>query len=151
MPTPQRHEMARTLIVDDEDTNVRLLIRILERAGYRHVLGLTDPRAFADRFPTFQPDLVLLALLMPNVDGFTLLKHLSSTGRGDRVPVLVLTADVTPESKRRAFVAGARDYLTKPFDVEEVLLRVRNMLERRHLRSELRQHNEAGVRRDGVR
>jgi len=130
------------LAVDDEQLNVLLLREILERAGYTSVETATDPRRLAAGFVGSSPDLVLLDLHMPGVDGFALLEQLSAagaTGRG--VPVIVLTADVTEETKRRALSMGARDFLTKPFDQVELLLRVRNVLHTEHLQERLHEHN----------
>jgi len=125
---------ARILIVDDEPTNVRLLERLLATAGYRHVESTTDSRLALDRYRTHQPDLVLLDLMMPHLDGVAVLEQLRAELRaGDYLPVLVLTADVTLEAKRRALAAGASDFVTKPFEQVEVLLRIGNLLETRRL------------------
>lgn len=120
------HE-ASILIVDDEQANVDLLHRILESAGYSRVTGTTDPRAALSM--TAEADLLLLDLHMPLVDGFSVLRGLSDP----TLPVLVLTADVTDGAKHRALGSGATDFVTKPFDVTEVLLRIRNLLTSRML------------------
>src|SRR6185503_12098638 len=91
---------AHILIVDDEPGNVRLLERLLEEAGYRHVSSTTDPREVLERYRTEQPDLILLDLLMPHLDGVAVLEqlereqHAAGTSAGGFVPVVVLTADV---------------------------------------------------------
>src|SRR6266545_2160850 len=124
----------RILIVDDEESNVVLLQRMLARAGYGHLTGITDSRNVLQLFQEVQPDLVLLDLMMPHLDGFAVMEQLAvQLPEGSYVPILVLTADVTPEALRRALSAGARDFLTKPFDQTELLLRVKNLLETRFL------------------
>jgi response regulator RpfG family c-di-GMP phosphodiesterase len=138
----ERVAHSRILVVDDEEANVRLLEKILARAGYDQVHGLTDPTEIPERIAEFPPDLILLDLHMPRVDGFAVLDALRRHVRSDAyLPVLVLTADVSPDAKRRALSLGAKDFLTKPFDVEEVVLRVRNMLETRRLHKQLRNEN----------
>jgi putative two-component system response regulator len=140
MPTPRTD--ARILVVDDEDANVALLKAILKRAGYQDVRGTLDPREVMDLVESFEPDLVLLDLRMPHVDGFEILTRLREVVPEDVfLPVLVLTADVTSNAKERALAMGAKDFLTKPFDATEVLLRIRNLLETRFLHVELREHN----------
>jgi putative two-component system response regulator len=135
---------ARILIVDDQESNVRLLERLLDRAGYDNVIGTTDARQAAPLFAEFAPDLVILDLMMPHMDGFEVMEALSTeVPDGAYLPILVLTADVSAESKRRALSMGARDFLTKPFDREETLLRIRNLLETRFLYLRLQAQNES--------
>jgi response regulator RpfG family c-di-GMP phosphodiesterase len=130
------------LIVDDERANVLLLERILERAGYRNIRSTTDPSLLVGLFEEFRPDLLLLDLRMPRIDGYQVLERLKSGEyQSHDLPVLVLTADATQEAKRRALSAGARDFITKPLDAHEVLLRIANMLEIRMLTMELRSQN----------
>jgi putative two-component system response regulator len=135
---------AHILIVDDQRPNVRLLERILEQAGYVAVQGTTEPCQVAELFDKFQPDLVLLDLHMPHMDGFGVMEALSTRiPAGSYFPILVVTADITPEAKRRALSAGARDFLSKPFDTTEVLLRIKNLLETRFLHLQLQNQNQA--------
>ncbi len=134
---------ARILIVDDEPTNVLLLERILGRAGYSQVVTTTDPRKALSLFDEREPDLVLLDLMMPELDGFGVMQELSRRiPEGALLPVLVLTADATREARERALSMGARDFLTKPFDHTEVLLRIRNLLEARLIYLRLQRQNE---------
>ena len=138
---PERLRDARILVIDDEPPNVTLLTRLLERAGYRHVEGRTTPPA--DPGELDAPDLVLLDLLMPGIDGYEVLDGIRGAGLADLdLPVVVLTADATPEAKLRAFRAGASDFVTKPFDVAEILLRVRLHLERHLLHGDSLSHGE---------
>jgi putative two-component system response regulator len=134
---------ARVLVVDDEEANVRLLDRALRRDGYTSVVTTTAPTDVPDLFTAAEPDIVLLDLHMPDLDGFGVLEILGMLiPHGSFLPILVLTADATVETKRRALAAGATDFLTKPFDLDEVLLRIRNMLLTRRLHLELEHQNE---------
>ncbi len=134
---------SRILIVDDELPNVEILRRSLRNAGYTYLTGVTDPRVVPDLLSRTAPDLVLLDLLMPHMDGFQILGLIKQRFRSPNyVPVLVLTADATAESKQKALAVGAKDFLTKPFDLNEVLLRIHNMLELRDLHRRLQSHNK---------
>jgi putative two-component system response regulator len=133
----------RILIVDNEPGNVLVLEQLLELAGYRHVRSTTDPTRVVALHAAFQPDLVLLDLHMPVLDGFAVMQQLSELiGDNDYVPIVVLTADISPKSKRAALEGGAKDFITKPFDHAEVLARVANLLDTRFLHMQLRGHNE---------
>src|SRR5229473_1176456 len=134
---------ARILIADDQPANVHLLERLLNSAGYTHLASTTDPCQILPLFSEFRPDLLLLDLLMPQLDGFAVMQQLQPlVSKGSYFPILVLTADVTPETKRRALAAGAADFLQKPFDHTEVLLRIKNLLQTRRLHLQLQSHNE---------
>ena len=135
---------SRILIVDDEPGNVQLLQRILVREGYRRVTGLSNPREAMAVIDEDRLDVVLLDLHMPVVDGYQILESITTSLDPARrtLPVIVLTADATPEARRRALTSGAADFITKPFDVVEVALRIRNTLERQQLHSEVRRQNE---------
>ena len=136
-------ESARVLIVDDEEPNVRVLQHTLRQTGYAAVRATTDPREVLGLFREFQPDLILLDLRMPHLDGFAVMRQLAPlVPPGAHLPILVLTADITPEAKRQALSSGATDFVTKPIDVAEVGLRIRNLLHARFLN----QHLEAQVR-----
>jgi putative two-component system response regulator len=141
-PEEQGLKELRILAVDDEESNLLLLRRILERAGYTQVEVTTDPSRVPTMFHENRPDLVLLDLHMPEMDGFELMERLRSiNGEGRGVPFLVLTADATEETKRRALSVGARDFLTKPLDHIELLLRVRNLLQVQQLQDRLHEQN----------
>jgi putative two-component system response regulator len=135
---------AHILIVDDQESNVLLIERLLKKDGYTQVTSTTDSAEVAGLFATSAPDLLLLDLQMPAPDGFAVMKLIDRWTKGDTyVPILVLTADANRETRRRALGAGARDFLTKPFDADEVFLRIRNLLRTRQLQLELQSHNEA--------
>jgi response regulator RpfG family c-di-GMP phosphodiesterase len=134
----------RIIVVDDDPNNVLLLTRILERDGYTRVEGTTDPSQIISMFAAADADLVLLDVHMPEIDGFELMRRLGPvTENGKRVPLLALTGDRSELTKRRALAAGARDFLGKPFDRMELLLRVRNLLQVRELQKELDKRNGA--------
>ncbi len=133
---------ARLLIVDDEFNNVLLLEGILEDAGYSNVRGTTQSSEVERLCQELQPDLLLLDLMMPAPDGFDIMARLSQIGHGKPfLPIIVLTADVNAETRERALSGGAHDFLTKPFDHAEVVLRIRNLLTLRLLHRQLHQHN----------
>ncbi len=134
---------SRILVVDDEPTNIRALERLLNRAGYQEVKGLTDPRKVLTAFDSFEPDLLLLDLRMPWMDGFEIMEALNGRIPNDQYfPILVLTGDLSPDVRERALSMGARDFVTKPFDTTEALLRIKNLLEARVLHLQLRRYNE---------
>ena len=121
----------KILIVDDEPANVALLQEILIENGYARTESVLDSKLVLETYKKFQPDLVLLDLMMPPPDGFTILESLRSENDESFLPVVVLTADTNEETKRRALEAGATDFLLKPFDHIEVALRIRNLLKSR--------------------
>ena len=123
----------RILIVDDEPANVALLEDMLSDQGYINLKSTTDSRHVPEFCREFDPDLILLDLCMPHVDGFAVLESLRAERSEVYLPIIVLTADVNEESKRRALHYGATDFLHKPFDHTEVLLRIRNLLETRRI------------------
>ncbi len=134
-------KQARILLVDDKEANVRLLERLLKQEGYTNTVPITDSRTVLAQYNECQPDLILLDLLMPYLDGFGVMEQLRRRTSGTYVPILVLTADINADTKRRALTLGAKDFLTKPFDPVEVLLRIWNLLETRFLNLELQQQN----------
>jgi len=133
----------RILIVDDQPSNVMLLEGILEEEDFVSHRSVTDSRETIPTFLEFQPDLILLDLQMPYMDGFTVMKQLQACiASSDFLPILVLTADITSEAKRRALSEGALDFLTKPFDATEVVLRIKNLLQTRSLHLQLQGQNQ---------
>lgn len=143
MPTqlidPKEILSRRILVIDDEEANVLLLQNLLQREGYTDVHCLTQSSKALGSYIDLEPDLVLLDLMMPEIDGFQLLEAFSRHDAADEFrPVLVLTADTTIQARRKALSLGAKDFVAKPFDVIEVGLRISNLLETRLLYERLR-------------
>ena len=133
---------AHVVMLDDVAANVVLLRRILEIGAVGGVTGYTDPEAALAHCLADPPDALLLDLHMPGLDGFAFLAALHERlPAGGYVPVVVLTADVTTETRDRALRAGAQDFLTKPLDTVEVLLRVRNVVQTAQLYRAVNRHN----------
>ena len=131
MPTFTDAFGARILIVDDAESNVRLLEFTLRRAGYRGVSSTTEPQQVSALHRENPYELILLDLQMPRMNGFEVMAALGDVEEVEKVAVLVLSAD--PSQRLPALQAGASDFLSKPFDLTEVLLRVRRLLETRML------------------
>jgi adenylate cyclase len=141
---------ARLLVVDDQEANVLLLERALDGAGYLSVESTRDPRTVCELHRKNRYDLILLDLQMPVMDGFEVMEGLKQIEGDGYMPVLVITAQ--PDHKLRALHAGAKDFVSKPFDLAEVLMRVRNMLEVRLYAKALAETVQAlGASRDLVR
>jgi PAS domain S-box-containing protein len=131
---------ARILIVDDQAANVSLLEAMLADAGYTRVSSTMEPDTVCAMQRNAPFDLILLDLQMPGTDGFQVMEGLkASTGKDDYLPVLVITAQ--PGHKLRALQAGAKDFVSKPFDMVEVKARIHNLIEVRLLHKQLEQHN----------
>ena len=120
----------RILIIDDEEANLLLLETLLKREGYSQIHCLSDPMQAVETLVDFNPHIILLDLMMPDIDGYQLLDSFRRQSRPDEFrPVLVLTADTTLQARRRALSLGAKDFVSKPFDVIEIALRISNLLE----------------------
>src|SRR3984957_17369226 len=131
---------AKILVVDDKEANVRLIEGMLRVAGYTSVQSTTDPKQVCDLHRENHYSLILLDLQMPGLDGFQVMEGLKEIETGGYLPVLVQTSQ--PNHKVRALKSGAKDFISKPFDFVEVLLRISNMLEVRLL------HRDARLRRE---
>ena len=125
---------AKVLIVDDQPANVKLLEMVLQSAGYKSVASTTDPTAVCELQRMNRYDLIILDLLMPEMDGFQVMEGLRTIEPDDYLSVLVIT--VQPDQKLNALQAGAKDFISKPFDNSEVLTRIHNLLEVRLLHAE---------------
>ncbi len=134
-------QAAHVVVIDDEEANVRLVKNLLERAGFHSVTGLTDAKLLHNLVITEPPDLVITDLHMPGIDGFGVLDILAPLINQERLPVLMVTGDGSRDARQQALTRGAKDFVTKPFDLVEVLLRVRNLLESRMLFQDLRKQN----------
>jgi len=133
----------RLLIVDDNAANVALLEQVLAQGGYDDILSTRDPHAAATMCHTHRPDVLLLDLHMPGLSGYEVLAEIRELVEPpESLPVLVLTADATRDARHRALAAGARDFVNKPIDPTELLLRVSNLLRTRQLQQQLENRNE---------
>ncbi len=131
------------LILDDEPANVRMLERMLKRAGYVNVIGMTEPRAAVELYRSTRPDLLLLDLHMPDLNGLELMETLrDETPPRSFLPIIAITADTSPEIRLRALLLGVQGFLTKPIDYLDTILRIHNLLEVRRLVCELQYENE---------
>lgn len=124
---------ARILVADDEVTSVRLLERLLARAGYGAVVSTTEPERVIELYRSTRPDLLILDLHMPGMTGYEVMEQIQEEVGDEYVPVIMLTGDIRNETRLRALAVGVRDFLTKPFDPVEAMLRIRNLLEARFL------------------
>jgi CheY-like chemotaxis protein len=147
MPSPADILNARILVVDDKEANVRLIEGMLRVAGYRSVESTTDPRAVRELHCKNRYSLILLDLQMPTMDGFQVMEGLKEIEKDGYLPVLVITAQ--PDHKLRALKAGAKDFVSKPFDLAELRARVHNILEVRLLHLETKNYSK--VLEDTVR
>jgi two-component system, NtrC family, sensor kinase len=133
---------SRILIVDDQPENLKVLTTVLELKGYRHVRCLDDSRRVVPVLSEFQPDLILLDLHMPHVDGIAVMDQLGGIiAEDDYLPVLVLTGDNTSVARERALSHGAHDFISKPLNRTEVQLRVKNLLQTRWLHLQRKAQN----------
>lgn len=131
---------ASILIVDDQEANVLLLEQMLRKAGYEHITSTMDPHTVCPLHLAHRYDLILLDLQMPDMDGFGVMEGLKEIETTGYLPVLVITAQ--PAHKLRALQAGAKDFVSKPFDLIEVQTRIHNMLEVRLLYQKLDNYNK---------
>src|SRR5664279_3252823 len=134
----ERYAGMSVLVVDHHPEDVDFLKKLLTRQGLERVYTETDSRKVQHLLAKHNPDLVLLALRMPHIDGFEVLAQIRKFAAGGYLPVLVLTEDTTTVARNRALVEGAQDFLTKPVDTTEVVLRIANLLQTRELYATLR-------------
>jgi putative two-component system response regulator len=134
---------ARVLIVDDEANNLRLLEKMLARAGYTNVVTTQQPVQALAMLNGAAPDIALLDLHMPDMDGLTLMAAIRGAFPAETyLPFVILTGDLSHQTRERALASGAMDFIAKPFELPEVLLRIGNLLHTRVLHQELRLRNE---------
>lgn len=143
MDNGERHSGAYVLVVDDDSSIVRLLTRTLQSAGYTNIHGITDSAEVPLLLESITPDLVVLDLNMPGMDGFALLRDIQSRLPQDSfMPVLTVSGLADAESKEKAFSMGAKDYLVKPLALSEFVLHVNSLLETRFLSLRLKETQE---------
>ena len=136
----------RILIVEDDQAVLDVLQKMLRAAGFSNVRGVSDPRRALAQIQDFQPDILLLDIQMPHLDGFAVLKQVRHRiPESEYFPVLVISGEMSSEVKQRALAEGAKDFLAKPYDAVEVVLRVRNLLETRDLNRRLQQRLRSSV------
>lgn len=132
---------ARILVIDDQEQNIRLLTRILEKDGYEQIRWTSNSVEALGIYKEFRPNLVLLDFHMREKDGLQVLEEIVSLNDSPRTPVVMITADDSLDVKHRALALGAKDFINKPFDSAEVLLRISNLLETELLHQRLREQN----------
>ena len=129
---------ASILVIDDQEANVDILVGFLEAQGYTKIKTTIHPRIAVALVKSFEPDIILLDLLMPHLSGYEILSQLRALiPPATYLPILVLTADITIEAKQRALALGAKVFLGKPFDLHEVGLNIKNQLFTRYLTQQL--------------
>ena len=138
MVTQAEIQQSSILIVDDQEPNIQLLEQLLTDSGYTRVSSTKDPASVSAMHREKRFDLILLDLQMPGMDGFQVMESLKANQEDNYLPVIVITAQ--PGHKLRALQCGARDFISKPFDLVEVRTRIRNMLEVRLLYRQLARH-----------
>ena len=140
--TSRAFRNARILIVDDEDANIEILERILTRAGFTRLETTNDSRRVSALYVEHRPDLILLDLHMPYLDGLDVMDQLNEIAEASYLPILILSGDLTPEARRDALSRGAKDFVNKPFQQEELLLRIKTLLETRFLYIQIQSQNQ---------
>ncbi len=134
---------ARILMVDDNEANIDMLSSFLFIQGYTNIKTTTDSQMAESLYLSFQPDLILLDLMMPYLSGYDVMEKLNLLISEDSyLPILVLTADITTEAKQKALSSGAKDFVSKPFDLTEVELRIKNLLFAKYLYEQLNGRNK---------
>jgi putative two-component system response regulator len=133
---------ARILVVDDEDANIEILHRILMRAGFTRVESTNDSRLATSFYVQHRPDLILLDLHMPHLDGLEVMDQLNEIAEASYLPILILSGDLTPTARREALSRGAKDFVNKPFQSDELLLRIKTLLETRLLYIQIQSQNQ---------
>lgn len=139
-PTEEQIRSAKILIIDDEQAYIRVLEWALKQSKFSNFRSILESNQACEEFERFRPDIVLLDLLMPEIDGFELMKRFQEkVPEGEFVPVVVLTGQNTAETRSRAVAAGASDFLGKPVDYTELVVRIKNLLQTRLLYQQARQ------------
>jgi len=134
---------AKILIIDDDEISVRILKETFSKAGYKNITSINDPRLALKLYKELDPDLLILDLNMPYLSGFDVMKQLTSINIDGYLPIVVLSNEESQDIRSSALEAGARDFLNKPYDRVEVLIRFRNLIEVRLLHNEIRDQNKS--------
>ncbi len=133
---------AKILIVDDQKLHTFFLEKVLKKEGYKNIHCVTDARRAVGAFHDFHPDIILLDLIMPYLDGFQITEQLREHREHNYLPILGLSEDKSSEMKQRALQAGITDFLSKPYESSEVFMRLRNMIEARILHEQIKDQNK---------
>ena len=133
---------AKILIVDDQDIHVHILEKTLIDAGYTNIYKTIDPRKVVGIYKNLRPDLLILDLNMPYINGLEIMSQIKNIEKTSYIPVIILSGDESKESRLNAFDAGAKDFINKPIDNVEVLIRIRNFLEVRLLHNQINDQNK---------
>lgn len=133
---------ANILLVDDQLVNIKLLEKMLRQTGFNSIFSTTQPQEVKSLYFDNEIDLILLDIRMPEMDGFEVMAQLQAEIENDYLPILVVTAELTSQTRERALSSGAKDFITKPFDQSEVIQRIFNMLEVRLLHKKVLLQNE---------
>ena len=142
MLTNEQYKRAKILIIDDQEVSIRLLTEILQKAGYKNIAFTTDSREAKELYQQVQPDVLVLDLTMPYLDGFQVMSQLKEVEQGSYLPVIVISGEESKELRFQALESGAKDFLNKPYDRVEVLIRINNLIEVRLLHNEVRDQNK---------
>ena len=133
----------KLLLVDDEAHCTKLMEAFLRQAGFSRITMTNDSRQALELFQQVEPDLVALDMRMPHMDGFDVMRQLRQVIPADNyVPILIVTGELDAPTKHKALTEGANDFINKPVDATEVVLRIKNQLQTRRLHGQLRMHNE---------
>ncbi len=139
----KRFKDAKILIVDDQEANIEILADLLEMEEFTWVKSVKDSRKVMDLVVTWKPDLILLDLMMPFFSGFDIMQMIKKTlPENEYLPILVLTADISEDTKRKALAGGATDFLFKPFELVEVTLRINNLLYAKYMFQQIQKQNQ---------
>ena len=141
MIPPSSILQARILIVEDDPTSSSLIREILKDSGFKHLRVISNANKLADMYVQYRPDLLILDLNLPGIDGFEAMRRLKAQDPNDYLPILVISSDVDDHVHLRALAAGAKDFLSKPYDRSKVILRSRNLIEVRLLHQEIKNKN----------
>lgn len=143
MISAEQIAMAKILIIDDEEVSVRLFTEMLKKAGYKNITATMESETAKSLYDQIRPDLVILDLDMPGLDGFDVMKQFQEIEGESYLPILIITSEDNPDVRLKALESGAKDFLNKPYDRLEVIMRINNLLEVRLLHNEVRDQNKA--------